>query len=155
MSSTSEGSDEILDSGASNNFFNNKDLVSNFKINKEQLYFPDSSSVEIIGTGDFGILKGIKIAPKLKRSLISEAVLTSPPYNLMIIHDHKKAYVFDEKYDCLIATASKQLLDNLYHIDDMSKFKAAEANYIVLKKTYSDKEMLKGSARSQYLPTVG
>jgi hypothetical protein len=147
--------DQILDSGASHSFMNSNSGMTNFNFKKEKLYFPDHSFILITGTGDYGTLKNVKVAPQLKRTIISEGSLTTDPYNYIIIHDDTKAYVYDQVNDKVIATATRKS-DNLYYIDDLTKFKELnKSNYTVLDKQITNSAFLHGSSCNRYKATEG
>ena len=92
-----------------------------------KLHLGDSSTINIIKTGTYGILKNVMVAPSLNLSLISTKTLTIDN-DFLILFDKRRAFILERDSlknksfkDAIIASATLKN-DNLYHIDDMTSF---------------------------------
>jgi hypothetical protein len=135
--------DIIIDSGASKSYFNSITRLSNVKPINNHVILGDKSLLNVYGKGDFGALHDVSFAPDLRMPLISTKNLCLDN-KVLVTFDKNKAYIIDKhKYtpphisnNAVITTATLNLLDNLYHvdnIDDLVTYKSNNDNNEILK----------------------
>jgi len=116
--------DAILDSGANRHIFSNFNYLSNCKKARNKLHLADENiNIKSYGSGDYGPLRNCLVAPSVTTPLISGPLLATENKLLMLI-DGIKMYIFrkqDEPGNQTSITATLSY-DNLYHVDDMTKF---------------------------------
>jgi hypothetical protein len=117
-----------LDSGASRTYFNNRNILKNFKEVTNNIMLGDNSNIISLGIGTYGLLKEVAYVPDLRINLLSTKSLCIDN-DFLIVIDKKRALIVNELAlnngdvdNIIVATASFYEDDNLYHVDDMNKF---------------------------------
>ena len=125
-------SDAILDSGSTDNVFPEElsEQLSNIHIynNKGSLHIGDDSVLETIGSGDYGLLRGVILCIGLVYPLVSVNFLTKTlGYHVFFSVD--RAFILkvlrktNENTDLrVLTTATIDLRTGLYHMDNMRDF---------------------------------
>ena len=114
--------DTILDSGASHCMFPlNYPNLSKFQRAKSYATMADQSAqLQLYGTAKYGTFD--VIVADIQRPLISEGVLTGPPYNMYVVKSGNHAWILDSTKkesasDYIVCHCTREH-DNLYHIVD-------------------------------------
>jgi hypothetical protein len=116
----------ILDSGSTDNVIPNvyKKILSNVRTYKSNLKIGDNSDLAIVGTGEFGALKNVLLCIGLVYPLISVKYLTKV-LSCVVFYSENRAYILNyiKGKTRIVASATIDHDDGLYHIDDMNCFK--------------------------------
>jgi hypothetical protein len=152
----------ILDSGSTDNIVpleNVKDVNKLTKY-KSTLMIGDNTTLPIVGKGSFGVIKDILVCKGIIYPLVSVKYLTEV-LNCFVFYSENRAYVLNKgKSHRIVATATIDKQDNLYHMDDMNQFMILsnfpirpESNEISLlangqEPFYTTRELKLGSARN-------
>ena len=79
----------IIDSGASAHMFNFKnDLTYYRRVYYKQIAIANNNKLDVVGKGDYGILKGVLYVPGLSKNLISVSKLTQDGYSILFTDTH-------------------------------------------------------------------
>jgi hypothetical protein len=154
----------ILDSGSTDNVvpLTNVQNMDKMRQYKSQLKIGDNTSLPIIGKGSYGVLKDVLICDGLVYPLVSVKYLTQI-LKCIVFYSENRAYILNigDNFTNIVATATVDKHDNLYHMDDMNQFTVTsnfplrsepdnETSLLakVQQPFYSTREMKLGSARN-------
>jgi hypothetical protein len=104
--------------------------LSSIVYKKGSLTIGDNSKLETIGIGHYGALRHVLICKNLSYPLISVKYLTNE-LKCLVFHSENRAFIInnfsskenEQDHFKVVASATIDENDNLYHIDDMEKFK--------------------------------
>jgi hypothetical protein len=154
----------ILDSGSTDNVvpLNNVRDHNEIKQYKSKLKIGDNTTLPVVGKGSYGVLKDILICDGIVYPLVSVKYLTQI-LKCFVFYSENRAYILNigRLYTKVVATATIDKQDNLYHLDDMNQFliqsnfpiQSDSSNEISLLHEneppfYTTREMKFGSARN-------